>query len=310
MLLLGSAVVLGPPVAQAAAEPGSRKCARTPDSVVRYVAPNGSDRSPGTARRPWATLAGANRRARPGMTIVLRAGAYGAQSTVTRLSSSGRPDAPIRYVSASRRGQVRIHGQLRIWADNVQVCGIVAEGPTGPIARGTASSYRDQDVGVWIYGDSVQLSDSVVRDHRGHAGVYLYRAENARVLRNHIHDNGQFSDPDQANLDHGVYWDSGSGLLAGNLIEANYAYGVQLYPTPHDVKVLRNTIVRNGKGGVVIADEARDNLISHNVIAFHALHGIRVWELTGDGNAAVDNVFAWNGEADISGAGLSEDSLR
>jgi hypothetical protein len=241
------------------------------------------------------------------MTIVLRGGIYGAQSRVTNLAASGRRNAPIRYVSASRRAKVRIQGQLRIWGDHVHVCGVIAEGPTGPISRGTASSYREQDVGVWIVGDSVEFSDSVVRRHRGHAGIYLYEAENARVVRNHIHHNGQFSDPEQANLDHGVYWDSGSGLLADNLIEANYAYGVQLYPSPHDVKVVENTIVRNGRGGIVIAEEATDNLILRNVIAFHARHGIRVWELTGSGNSAVDNVFAWNGEGDISGTGLSVD---
>lgn len=239
------------------------------------------------------------------MTVVLRAGVYGGRSTVTSLSASGRSAAPIRYVAASRRGKVRIRGQLRIWGDNVQVCGVVAEGPTGPISRGTASSYREEDVGVWIYGGSVLFSDSVVRGHRGHAGIYLYEAEDARVLRNHIHHNGQFDDPDRANLDHGVYWDSGSGVLANNLIEANYAYGVQLYPSPHDVRVVENTIVRNHRGGVLLADDARDNLLLRNVIAFNVRHGIRLWELRGEGNSAVDNLFGWNGDADISGEGLS-----
>jgi hypothetical protein len=274
-------------------------------SSALYVAPGGSDSDPGTAERPWRTLEKANASARPGDVVVVRAGTYGARGTVTRLTNSGTGVAPITYVGDPAGSKPVVLGQLRITGDNVKVSGFVFEGPTGPIADGTASSRGGEDVQVWIMGDSVELARSEIRGNRWHAGLYLYQAEHARVVRNYIHDNGQFGDPAHANLDHGVYWDSGSGVLANNVVEHNYAYGVQLYPDVHDVVASHNTLVRNGQGGAIVAERAANNVLANNVIANNARQGIRTWNLTGSGNRAVANVLWSNGSENFSGTGLA-----
>lgn len=98
---------------------------------------------------------------------------------------------------------------------------------------------KGEQVQVWLQGANLELNTSEVRDNAYHAGIYAYKATNARILRDYVHDNGDRTQPNQANLDHGIYFDSGSGLVANNVIEHNYAHGVQLYPSPHDVSVER-----------------------------------------------------------------------
>ena len=71
--------------------------------------------------------------------------------------------------------------------------------------------------------------------------------ENVRILRNYIHRNGQFGRPEMANLDHGIYFDSGSGVVANNFLVGNLAHAVQLYTEPQDVRVVHNTMVGHGR---------------------------------------------------------------
>ena len=56
-------------------------------------------------------------------------------------------------------------------------------------------------------------SESEVRDAESQ-GVYLDGADDVRLVGNHIHDNGDKDDPAVANLHHGIYFKSGSGVIA------------------------------------------------------------------------------------------------
>jgi hypothetical protein len=275
-----------------------------------YVSPSGSDSNPGTRALPWRTLDKADGSARPGDVIVVRPGTYGARGSVTRLGRGGTASAPVTYLAEPGASRPRVLGQLRVTADHLELSGLLFDGPTGPVPDGTASSHGGEDVQVWIMGDDVELAHSEIRGNRWHAGVYLYRADDVRIVANYIHDNGQFGVPEHANLDHGIYWDSGSGLIANNLIERNYAYGIQLYPEVRAVRVVQNTIVRNGRGGVIVAERATDNLIVNNVIAYNERHGVRDWALTGVGNTARRNLLWSNGAEEFSGSAVArEDNL-
>jgi hypothetical protein len=255
---------------------------------ARYVAPFGLDSNPGTQGQPWRTLAQAESAARPGDTVVIRAGSYGARGSVTALARSGTAAAPISFVAQPGEAAPTILGQVRVEGDHRRLCGLLFEGPTGPVPNGTASSKGGEDVQVWIMGDGVELSRSEVRGNRWHAGVYLYEARQARVVGNYVHDNGQFGNPAMANLDHGIYFESGSGLVADNLIEHNVAHGVQLYPEPANVTVRSNTITANGRAAIIFGEQASANEIVGNVITGNH-EGIRTWELTGAGNVVRDN---------------------
>lgn len=191
-----------------------------------------------------------------------------------------------------------VRGQFRVFASHVGVSRLLFDGPTGRIARGTSDSRNREDVQVWLFGSDISLVESEVRHNGWHAGVYVYRSERVRILRNFIHDNGQFDRPEMANLDHGIYFDSGSGVVANNLLVDNLAHAVQLYTAPHDVRVVHNTIMGQGRAAVIVAARARRNVIANNLIVRNR-EGIRAFELSGRRNLVTGNLI-WGNAFDFA----------
>jgi parallel beta-helix repeat protein len=129
---------------------------------------------------------------------------------------------------------------------------------------------------------------------------------------NYIHDNGRFDDASHANLDHGIYIGEGSGVIEGNRIEHNYAYGVQLYPKAHDVTVRNNVITRHGRAGVIIAEDAANNQVVDNTVNGNR-RGIQAWSLRGKGNVVRSNKLWDNHEGnllDLDGVSVSGNDSR
>ena len=60
-----------------------------------FVSPAGNDKNPGTAKKPWATIAFAASKAQPGDTVKIGPGVYREQIVFTR---SGKKEAPISFV--------------------------------------------------------------------------------------------------------------------------------------------------------------------------------------------------------------------
>lgn len=258
--------------------------------AVFYVSPTGSDASPGTSDQPWRTLGKAAATLTAGQTALLRAGTYPEATTITR---SGTSTAPITFRGAPGETAV-LTGRVKVTASWVRLSGLRFVG-------GTAANPGD----VLIYvsgGDNVEISDSELRG-AGMSAIYVgdpgNGADNVQFLRNYVHDNGT-----HAQLDHGIYYGTGrGGLIAGNVFARNIAYGVQIYPNADNVVLTQNTIVANGKSGVVVGGESTTsdgNLIVDNVIASNREGGIRAYwgGPVGTGNVARGNVL-WNGSGDL-----------
>lgn len=264
-----------------------------------YVAPSGSDRGPGTRKRPWKTLRRARARARLGDTVVLGPGTYGERGRITDFRVDGSEHAPITFTGSPGRPRPRFLGHVRVSGDHVTLRRMLFDGPTGPVVDRDGENPRGETVQLWIKGSDVEIARSEIRNNAWHAGIYV-TADHARIVGNRIHDNGDRSDPRQANLDHGIYWGSGDGgLIANNVIDGNLAYGVHLYPRPSRVTVAYNTIINQGKGGVILADDASQNQIIENVIAGNGSYGIATSGLDGHGNVAINNLGWANGLGDI-----------
>lgn len=301
-------VVVKPP-SPPSSPPASAASTCVPSGDVRYVSGSGSDSGPGTSAQPWRTLGKALSDTPAGRTVILRPGTYGARGTVSWVRSSGAAGSPVTIMGEPGAAKPTILGQFRVSGNHVRACGLLFEGPTGPIVNGTASSKGGEDVQVFIYGDDVAIVGCEVRNNAWHAGIYLWDADRAQIVDNYVHHNGS-SDPAQANLDHGIYFGSGSGLVARNKVENNVAYGVHLYPQTTDVKVADNTITGNGRGGVILSEDVARTEIVGNVITNNR-EGIRTWDLRGSGNVAHDNrVFGnWGGDLRNTG-GLSLNNNR
>jgi parallel beta-helix repeat protein len=272
----------------------------TPTRGTRYVSPTGSDSGPGSAGQPWRTLAKAVSAARPGDTVVLRAGTYAARGDRTNWTASGTSARPISFVGDAAGQRPTILGYNKIEGSHLRIRDLIFQGPTGRVDSPTGPNPDGEEVMIWLVGGDVELAHCEVTGSRWHAGVYVAGAGDVRILANYIHDNGNFDDPAQANLDQGIYWGQGSGgLIADNLIVHNVADGIQLYPDARNVTVEQNTIVGNGKSGVILADNAADNTIASNIVANNVNNSIRSFNLRGTGNVVENNVVWNNGNGNI-----------
>jgi parallel beta-helix repeat protein len=240
----------------------------------------------------------------PGDVACLRAGTYGARGTENFITVNGTASAPITLKGYPGEAMPTILGYFPIGGQYLVITGLLFDGPTGQIP-GIPDPETAQ---ISIYSSNVEINHCEIRNSRGHAGIYLQDAFNTRLIGNYIHDNGNFSDPSTANLDHGIYFGSGSGLIANNLIEHNYAFGIHLYPSASNVIVQQNTIVRNGRSGIIIADEPGDpgnmpptnNLIVNNIVAYNAQNSIISYALPCGGNNVVRKNLIWgNGNGNL-----------
>jgi hypothetical protein len=234
----------------------------------------------------------------PGMTVVLRGGVYSAVGQITYIGADGRNGAPITWVAAPHETPV-IHGEIGIAGNFRHFCGLLFDGPTGPTADPAPADDpdREQDK-IYIDGDDVEISNSEVRGSRWHSGIYLAGAERARLINNYIHDNGRFGDPSHANLDHGIYFGEGSGLVEGNRIEHNVAHAIQLYPRAHDVTVRNNVMTGHGRAAVMIAENATNNTVVDNQI-YGNRKGVQGFQLQGRGNVVRSNRLWDNREGNL-----------
>ena len=181
-----------------------------------------------------------------------------------------------------------IRGQLWLDGDHTRLRRVRLIGPTGSVRRPGGGESNP----LVVNADAIEVSGCEVSRSAWHAGIHVYRANSVALIGNYVHGNGDASDPSHANLDHGIYWGSGTGgLIANNLIAGNVARGVQLYPRASRVLVVNNTIVGNGKAGVIVSNGSSFNLIVNNVIAFGRDVAFRSSDLSGQGNSVRNNLI-------------------
>jgi hypothetical protein len=261
---------------------------------TKFVSNSGSNRNPGTKSDPWRTIRKAISEARPGMRIVIKPGRYGVRGRTIAVDVSGRRSSPITFMGQPHRRKPKILGYFEITGHDLRFRRLIFNGPTGRVKPITPDNPKGEQVQVAIsHADRVSIVRSEIRNNDWHAGIYITRSGDVRILRNYIHDNGDGGAccyRYQWNASHGIYFSSGSGVIANNVIEHNLARGVQLYPHPHDVVVKENTIVRNRQTGVQVSKEAADTTIANNVVANNVNYSIRSYRLTGTGNHVIRNI--------------------
>lgn len=270
---------------------GSKLPAGLPASQgkVFYVSRSGSDRNRGTSARPWRTIGKAMRTLRPGQTALVLRGTY-AESL--QWSRGGTEAAPI-TIAAAPGARAVITGRVKILASYVRLAGFRIVGQT---------SLNSDEVAVYVTGGAhVEISrNEITRAAR--SGIFVSGAvQDLQVVGNRIHHNGT-----RADFDHGIYWHSGNGLIANNVIEGNIAYGIQLYANADGVVVTSNTIVGNGRSGIIVAGDSGTtsdgNLLVNNILAFNAEFGLRSYWAgsVGTGNIAQANLGYLNAEGDFA----------
>ena len=122
--------------------------------------------------------------------------------------------------------------------------------------RARRTQRNREDVQVWIFGNgrgAGALGGAEQRLARRASTSTGPRTSGSRATTSTT--TGSSTGPTMANLDHGIYFDSGSGLVANNLFVDNLAHAVQLYTAPHDV---RGRAQHDGRPRAVGGDRRRE----------------------------------------------------
>ncbi len=265
---------------------------------ARYVATNGSDGNPGTLARPWRTIGHAMGAAGAGQTVLVRGGTYDERVTTER---SGAAGAPITLRGYPRERAV-FAGSLIITSNWIQVSGL-------RFVRGSSSGSDDPLVYV-SGGDHVEVSGNNMSGSPISA-IYVgdpgNTADDVRILGNRIHDNG-----DDSQFHHGIYCSHTNGAtIANNIVEHNAAFGIQAYPDCDNADIANNTIVANGKAGVIVGGDGEtateSTQVVNNIITRNRAQGILgYWEgNTGGDNRAFGNLIASNADGSFDGEGVA-----
>lgn len=277
-----------------------------PSGPVLHVDPGGTDEGPGTAERPFRTIAAASRAAGPGTTVVVADGTYtGAFST----RASGTAEARLTYVAANKWG-ARLVGDgavvdddvdavWRNYGDYVDVRGFDISGTTtdGYIETGSWSRILENHVHGFSEGTCV----STYRKE--------YTLHDIDIIGNVVHDCGNSA------LDHGIYPGHPRGTISNNISYGNAGFGIHCWHNCNELVITNNLVFRNGEGGILVGqgdgpnDGAvpADNMVVANNIAYdNSGFGIRESGATGGGNLYLNNTVAANGEDGLDLAAGSE----
>ena len=160
-----------------------------------FVAPNGSDQSPGTQERPFATMAKGQAASGPGDTVYFRAGTYRYSSSTAAdgvvLSKSGQSGRPILYAAyeaekpvfdfAGMTARARITG-IRVSASYIHLRGLEIKGV--PQRINTAN----ESWGVYNLGNNNKYEQLDIH-HIAGPGLFIGNGSNNLVLNCDSHDN-------------------------------------------------------------------------------------------------------------------------
>lgn len=269
-------------------------CTTPPAGNALYVSPSGSDSNAGTLAAPWRTIGKAAATLTAGQTVYLRAGTYEENTSgpcdtsynVVRFLRSGSSGAPITISGyPGEESQVIVKTKLRIAANWIRLQNFVYDRNH---AYASPSDLACTGEELHVTGDDVTITGLEVRNGNK-SGIFLRDADRVTIEGNWIHDNGT-----HYNADHGIYWSSGAGgMIANNIVEHNYAYGIHMYPEPMGQVITENTVVGNGRSGIILSG-AQNVTVVNNISAWNQFAGIRTGSLGCSGCRAERNILFGN----------------
>ncbi len=269
--------------------------------AIFYVATTGADSNAGSSAAPWRTVQKALNTLTAGQIAIVRAGTYVESLDMSR---AGTPSAPItvraeagaRPILRAGTGQpdnTALH--FRSGAAYIRVQGFTIEGATGPSSTNVYADGSSHDL---------EISECEIRGSQRQGFFSEASTSRVHVIACRIHDNGG-SGP--SNLDHNLYVQGSSHLIASNLITgAPNGYGIQLYQSSDHVVITGNTIAGNALDGIVVgsssAGTTTDALIVNNVLTGNRAAISTYWGGAVGANDVARNNLSWgNSTGDFIG---------
>lgn len=222
---------------------------------------------------------------KPGDTLCLHGGVYGQGiTTAAALKAIGTATNPITIESCAGE-TAEIARQIQVTGSYIRLRNlkIIKNSYPTDVRYGQSGINPGGNVGIWLKGGTsitVEKSEITGATMTGIFGG----GPNNQIISNYIHNNGTTPD------DHGIYYTSGSSLIANNLVVDNFGFGVQVQYTgaTNDI-VANNTVIHNGYGGVslgkpgsgfVTAAGTSNIRFVNNIAANNAEFGFKTYDTT------------------------------
>ncbi len=266
-----------------------------------YVATSGLDTNPGTSTAPWRTVGKALATLQAGQTAVVSGGTYSQSLSIARGGTAAAPitirNAPGESVVIRSTGGEAL--DLNPGAQYLRFQGLVFEGATG---ASTTNIYAMNNV------HHIEFAACEVRGS-ARQGFFSERTTSSiHIIGCNFHDNGG-SGP--TGLDHNIYIEGSNHVVSGNVVRgARNGYGIQIYPSNSGIIVSANTIVDNGRGGIIVGSQDSTTTngarIIGNILAYNGEAGLMTYW---GGAAGTDNIERNNLAFGNSGGGLTGTSI-
>lgn len=259
-----------------------------------YVSPIGSDTNSGSRSAPWRTINRAASIASAGTTVHVAPGIY--NETVT-LKRSGTSSKRIRFTSDIKWGAkiwprtdvTRSQGIIDIPASYVDFDGFDL-GPGG-------SNYVA--VGADVYGRDTRFSHNKIHDINV-AGTGLGSCLGVGGSGNVIEGNSIYNCGNDE-FDHGIYVYDGDSSIVNNVVSNVSGFGIHLWHSPHDVRIINNTSVNNGLGGITVGAGESNAIASNCIVANNITYGNGSHGGIQEAGSVSNNIYINN---------LSQDGIR
>lgn len=277
-----------------------------PGRRTLYVSVNGADGNPGTAAKPFRSLARAARAVTPGTTVVVAPGTY---SGGFRSNVSGQANARISFVSSQKWGAKIVpptNSPNRTAWDNrgsyVDIVGFEVDGSkhvgglrwrNGIYNGGSYDAIRNNRVH--------HIAQNIDCTSAGGAAIGVdsyYKGVQADVTANLVHDIG----PTGCRFVQGIYV-STSGRVRNNVVYRVAAAGIHLWHDARDVIITNNTVTASNTGIIIgggdfyHAKAPNDNTAVYSNIVVDNKVGISEQGRTGLNNTYRNNLVYRNATA-------------
>lgn len=246
-----------------------------------YVGADGKADGDGSRERPWPTVEHALSKVGSGQTIIVQPGLYRGPIQIAR-QFAGTEERPTVIRSEVKWQAVIVGAEYHVISNGGGCDWVTIDG-----FEVMGGRYD----GIKMNGDHNVVRNCWVHSNKA-MGIAMHNRTGGVIENNLIEFNGG-----HIQFDHGIYA-SGDGLLvSGNLIRHNASYGLHLYPSIKDARVVNNLVYGQvRRRGIIVAcpqGGGRNIIVNNTVVEDEPL---TIWN--GDGETVANNILiAERGEA-------------
>ena len=244
-----------------------------------YVGPDGKPENDGASAKPWPSVEYALSKVGGEHTIIVKPGIYRGPIQIAK-QYAGTKERPTVIRSEVKWQAVIIGAEYHVISNGGGCHWVVIDG-----FEVMGGRYD----GVKMSGNYNTVRNCWVHNNKA-MGIAMHNQKGGVIENNLIEFNG-----DHIQFDHGVYADGDGLTVSGNIVRHNASYGLHLYPSIKNSRVVNNLVYGQvRRRGIIVAcpDGGGKNVIVNNTVVEN--QPLSLWN--GNGEVVANNILVAEGE--------------